>query len=411
MSASSAELMDALQGNTLKALKDAGVNEEVAKAAAGGVAALTAAGIGAAVSGTAGSMTAVTVDANNRQLHPNETKWIRDNAKRFAKQQGISDQEADQRLAQQAFRQVQFGAVGVEDAQARAFLSQGHGMLPVDPTCPTCGPGYMFYATPEQRANATMYAGMLGKTSGFYQANGLTHPTLQQIVNAAMHDSAQRNVVAQRTVLAAAAAVTLTLAPALSGAAAEVAAFAKNPVGYCLGNPAGCMVAGETAAYTAAGVPQPASGVPTKVVTATANSGGGLGKITGNFSAIEPGPLATKYAETFAGGRYATVTLQNETVLYRAGTAGNPLGEYFTLEPPTGVLQTRIDKAVLPEWPSGAKSPIDTSFAIRIPAGTQVHVGQVGAQRGFYVGGTQQIVIPKPWTIKGVQVINSSPLK
>lgn len=39
------------------------------------------------------------------------------------------------------------------------------------------------------------------------------------------------------------------------------------------------------------------------------------------------GPLANKYAETFSGGRYTTITLQNDTVLYRAGTANNPLGE------------------------------------------------------------------------------------
>jgi hypothetical protein len=74
-------------------------------------------------------------------------------------------------------------------------------------------------------------------------------------------------------------------------------------------------------------------------------------------------------------------------------------------------LQTRIDKAVLPEWPGGAKSPIDTSFAVKIHAGTQVYVGKVGSQGGFYVGGTQQIVVPKPWLIDGVQVINSRPLK
>ena len=65
----------------------------------------------------------------------------------------------------------------------------------------------------------------------------------------------------------------------------------------------------------------------------------------------------------------------------------------------------------MPEWPGGGTSPIDTSFAVKIPAGTQVHVGEVGTQSGFYIGGTQQIVVPKPWTINGVQVIDSSPLK
>ena len=136
-----------------------------------------------------------------------------------------------------------------------------------------------------------------------------------------------------------------------------------------------------------------------------------MGKVTSNFSAIEPGPLAENLAGTFAGGRYTTVTLQNDTILYRAGTANQPLGQFFSLEKPTGVLQTRIDKAVLPEWPGGGTSPIDTSFTVKIPAGTQVHVGEVGTQGGFYISGTQQIDVPKPWTINGVQVINSSPLK
>ncbi|MFB0582838.1 hypothetical protein, partial [Aeromonas salmonicida] len=80
-------------------------------------------------------------------------------------------------------------------------------------------------------------------------------------------------------------------------------------------------------------------------------------------------------------------------------------------EPPIGVVQTRIDKAVLPEWPGGAKSPINTTFAIKIPAGTKVYAGEVGSQGGFYIDGSQQIVVQKPWLIDGVKVISSSPLK
>jgi filamentous hemagglutinin family protein len=264
VSAGTADLMNDLQTAAQQVLEGAGLNATSAKAVAQGVAGLTAAGLGGMVGGVQGAGTALTVDANNRQLHPDETKWIKDNAKRFAAQNGLTVEEAEQRLAQQAFRQVQFGTEGTEDAQARAFLSQAHGMLPADPACPPCGPGYMFYGTPEQKGNAGMYAGTLTQTSGFYQANGLTQPTLQQIVNAVASDSAQRNAVAQRTVLAAMAAGTLALAPALSGVAAEAAAFAKNPVGYCLGNPAACTVAAETVAYTAAGVPQPGAGVPVK---------------------------------------------------------------------------------------------------------------------------------------------------
>ena len=223
-------------------------------------------------------------DANNRQLHPTEIQWIRQNAKRFAQrmnggQEPTAEQiaAAEQRLAQQAFREVQFGVKGETDIAAQTFLKkETQGMLlPGDPNVPRQNVGYMFYATPEQKANAGMYAMQVRSDPSalaFYSKNGITQPTLQQIVNAATNDSAQRSVVAQRTVLAAVAAGTLTLVPGLSGVAAEMTAFAKNPVGYCLVNPAGCMVAGEAVAYTAAGMPQPTSGVPAKAVTAGANS-------------------------------------------------------------------------------------------------------------------------------------------
>lgn len=136
-----------------------------------------------------------------------------------------------------------------------------------------------------------------------------------------------------------------------------------------------------------------------------------LGKITGTYSAIEPGPLDDRLAETFAGGRYTSVVLEKDTILRRAGVEDQPLGQFFGQEAPSGVLQTRIDKAVLPEWPSGGKSPIDTAFDVKIPAGTEVYIGEVGSQGGFYVGGTEQIVVVKPWTIEGVEVMGASPLK
>lgn len=136
-----------------------------------------------------------------------------------------------------------------------------------------------------------------------------------------------------------------------------------------------------------------------------------LGIPRGEYSAVKPGPLADDLAGTFSGGAYKEVVLQNDTVLYRAGTADRPLGQFFSQEKPDGIIQTRIDKAVLPVWPGGAKSPIDTSFAVKIPAGTKVYVGKVGTQEGFYVGSTEQIVVVKPWAIEGVNVLEARPLK
>lgn len=135
-----------------------------------------------------------------------------------------------------------------------------------------------------------------------------------------------------------------------------------------------------------------------------------MGKVISSQSAVESGPLDPALAETFAGGRYKVVELSQDTILHRAGTADRPFGQFFDVEPPKGVLQTRIDKAVLPVWPNGAKSPIDTAFGVRIPQGTRVSVGEVGIQNGFYIGGTQQIVVVKPWEI-GAEVVSSSPLK
>ena len=97
--------------------------------------------------------------------------------------------------------------------------------------------------------------------------------------------------------------------------------------------------------------------------------------------------------------------------MYRAGTKDTPLGQFFSTDVPTGVIQSRIDKAILPQWPNGAESPVDSVFAVKIPAGTKVYIGETGAQNGFYVGGTPQIVVPTPWKIPGVQSNLVGPLK
>ncbi len=122
-----------------------------------------------------------------------------------------------------------------------------------------------------------------------------------------------------------------------------------------------------------------------------------LGNVLGECSAVEPGPLDDNLATTFSGGRYKVVQLEQDTVLYRGGTADQPLGQFFSEDSPQSVLQTRVDKAVLPTWPGGGTSLLDTSFAVKIPAGTQVYVGEVGSQGGLYVEGTEQVA----WLSRG----------
>ena len=134
------------------------------------------------------------------------------------------------------------------------------------------------------------------------------------------------------------------------------------------------------------------------------------GEVTGKYSAINPGPLSDDLAGTFAGGKYKEIILSQDTELYRAGVEGRPFGQFFSSDKPQSVLQTRIDKAVLPNWPGGGTSPLDSVFKLKIPAGTKAYVGEVGYQNGVYLGGTQQIVIPKSWDIPGVQVLEQGPL-
>jgi len=80
------------------------------------------------------------------------------------------------------------------------------------------------------------------------------------------------------------------------------------------------------------------------------------------------------------------------------------------MERPQSVIQTRVDKAVLPRWPNGAESPLNTVYKIKMPAGTKVYVGDVSYQDGYYLGGTEQIVILKPWGILGGEVLGEWPL-
>ncbi|TNH20984.1 hypothetical protein [Testudinibacter sp. TR-2022] len=56
-------------------------------------------------------------DWYNRQLHPSELDWIRNNAEAFAKEQGISVAEAEQRLLERAAQRVDYAWSKMIDSQ------------------------------------------------------------------------------------------------------------------------------------------------------------------------------------------------------------------------------------------------------------------------------------------------------
>ncbi|WP_244118535.1 hemagglutinin repeat-containing protein, partial [Burkholderia gladioli] len=168
-----------------------------------------ATGAGAAVGGESGAFSGYNVDRFNRQLHPDETNWIKDNAAKYATQKGISIDQAVSELTAQANRQVQNGSPGAWDQNVSVFLNQAHGMLPADGNS---GPGYMFYAPPDQKANVNMY--------GNYYPNGIgpNRPSTQQVQNSANHDETSRNLMG-RAVIAAATGGALVVGGPIAAAA------------------------------------------------------------------------------------------------------------------------------------------------------------------------------------------------
>ncbi|TFY97335.1 hemagglutinin repeat-containing protein [Ramlibacter rhizophilus] len=127
--AAAAPALEQLQNGVSVALADAGLTPALAREVASGVASVAAAGIGGITTGgaLAGAATGMNVDANNRQLHAAEERWLKDRAKDFARQEGISEDEALRRLTQQALKDVDFlwraQLADGDDAKAQAFLA------------------------------------------------------------------------------------------------------------------------------------------------------------------------------------------------------------------------------------------------------------------------------------------------
>jgi len=138
------------------------------------------------------------------------------------------------------------------------------------------------------------------------------------------------------------------------------------------------------------------------------------GKILSESDALTPGPLGDDVnglPGTFSGGRYATMQLDQPLTVYRAWTPGQSreLGAFWSLDQPTGSLQTRIDSALLPEWGNIRGTPFSAQATqyttMELPAGTVIHIGEVGSQGGTWVGGGSQLIIEggpqADWAIGG----------
>ncbi|MYN20056.1 DUF4150 domain-containing protein [Rugamonas sp. FT107W] len=126
------------------------------------------------------------------------------------------------------------------------------------------------------------------------------------------------------------------------------------------------------------------------------------GKVLNEADALNPGALGDDLkglAETYSGGRYATIKLDKPLTVYRAWAPGQSkeFGAFWTLEKPEGALQARIDSALLPDWGDVRGTAYRTQATeytmIEIPAGVTIHIGEVGAQGSTWVGGKSQLLI------------------
>ena len=111
--ASSAPILESFQNSTTQALIDAGMSSDSAATIASGLTSITATGMGALAGSTTGeagtlngAATAYTTDANNRQLHDQEKRWIKNHAKEYAQKTGLTPEQAETLLTKAAMYYV-----------------------------------------------------------------------------------------------------------------------------------------------------------------------------------------------------------------------------------------------------------------------------------------------------------------
>ncbi|WP_246190098.1 hemagglutinin repeat-containing protein [Pandoraea captiosa] len=175
-------------------------NADVDEALGQIVATVVGTAVGAAAGGTSGAFTGFNTDRFNRQLHPDEKKWISAQEAAYAKRYGLTDQQAHDELTTQANLQVQNGSTGTWNQRASNFLAQAHGMLPADGAS---GPGYMFYATPDQKANVEMYA------KHYPDGIGMNAPNARTITESAVSDQTARDKLGKETWIATTVATSI----------------------------------------------------------------------------------------------------------------------------------------------------------------------------------------------------------
>jgi filamentous hemagglutinin len=383
------------------AIKDAGL-PEVAREAA--ITALGAA-VGAVTGGTAGAVTGANQIANN-----------------YLKQHGVGIKKSEQAQFDYAVAACNNGDQSACERRDRLIaLSQQRDQM-ITNVCASGSVG---------DCNALISAATSAGNKTIFGSDGkavvypLGAPELTQTPgprDGTLHDQLAKSTLDGLLIASGDAAVAKVAALVTKGVVAAADAVKIIGVGSRIETAAGQQAFASAEDFLAS-----AGGAGTKFsageVVNTKAIGAHSSSPTFMFNSIEnPGPLAGlpgTPAANFISGKYNGTVLTEDLVLYRGGEAGKPLGQWFTREAPESAAQVRIDSAVKSQWidpKTGVltgSSPIDVVYAIKIPKGTTIYEGPVGYQGGVYLGGpsANQVFVEAPWNIRGVQVINSKPIK
>ncbi|WP_371748166.1 hypothetical protein [Cupriavidus sp. AcVe19-6a] len=134
-------------------------------------------GIGAIVGGGSGAATAASVDRFNRQLHPDERKWAKDNAKKFA--EFYKGKTGDDISAADAENLLLSGGYRLVDAAASKVL----GADPVATEYISANSGNLFSATDAERRNPALFGNTNGTPSPEQIALNTSHtPNTQPLL-------------------------------------------------------------------------------------------------------------------------------------------------------------------------------------------------------------------------------------
>ncbi|WP_186093753.1 hemagglutinin repeat-containing protein [Burkholderia gladioli] len=316
---------------------------------------------GAAVGGESGAFSGYNVDRFNRQLHPDETNWIKDNAAKYATQKEISIDQAVSELTAQANRQVQNGSLGAWDQNASVFLNQAHGMLPADGNS---GPGYMFYATPDQKANVNIY--------GNYYPNGIgpNRPSTQQVQNSANHDEASRNLMGGAVIAAATGGALVVGGPI----AAAAGGLGYATIGAVTGS--GMDVAGQ---YAQSGTIRPAEAVFVGATGAVSGPiGANVGFVNNILVGVAGGVANTAFNNTYYG--------ESNSLSYASAVGAiGAVGGYFVGMATTVGLSQILKPFLYKNYNSAIPAILQPKVANPVP-------GLAGALSGGVAAGTSSFV-------------------